>query len=86
MVEEIAFEFEQQTEGGVAKDQLAVDVEDGDAGRQLIKHAAVSLCHAAELRAHGFHLGGIDRDAGAAVSARCVGDVEDASLAGNDNR
>ena len=86
LVEQAGVEFEQRAEGGVVEDQLAVGVEDGDAGGELVEHAAVRLDHAREFGAHGLHLGGVDRHAGAAGAARRVHHVEDAALAGDDGR
>ena len=86
LVEQAGVEFEQRAEGGVVEDQLAVDVEDGDAGGELVEHAAVRLDHARELGTHGLHLGAVDRHAGAAGAARRIHHVEDAALAGGDGR
>ena len=85
MVEKAGIEFEQRAEGGVVEQQLAVDIEDGDAGGQLVEHAAVGVDHAREFGAHGLDLGGVDRHAGTASSARRVQHVEDAALPGNDD-
>ena len=63
-------EIEQRAERGVVECELAVDVEDGDAGGELIEHAAMRLDHAAEFGAHRLGLGAVDRDTGAAVAAR----------------
>ena len=86
LVEQAGVEFEQRAEGGVVEDQLAVDVEDGDAGGELVEHAAVRLDHAREVGAHGLHFGGVDGHAGGAGAARRVDHVEDAALAGDDGR
>ena len=86
LIEEAVIEFEERAEGGVIESELAVDIENGDAGCQLIEHAAVRLDHARQFRAHGLDLGAIDRDAGAAGRARRVNDLENAPAAGSDSR
>ena len=86
LVEQAGIEIEQRAERGVVEDQLAVDVEDGDAGGELVEHAAMRLDHARELGAHRLHLGAVDRHAGAAGAARRIDHVEDAALAGGDGR
>ena len=86
LVEKGGVEFEQRAEGGVAEDQLAVGVEDGDAGGELIEHAAMRLDHAGEFGAHGGNFGTVDRHAGAAASGRRVDHVENTTLAGRDSR
>ena len=86
LVEHGGVEFEQRAERGVVEDQLAVGVEDGDAGGELVEHAAVGLDHARQIGAHRLHLGGVDRHAGAAGAARRVHHVEDAALPRGDRR
>ena len=86
LIEEAGVELEQRAVGGVVEDELAVGVEDGDAGGELVEHAAMRLDHARELGAHGLDFGAVDRHAGAAGAARRVDHVEDAAGAGGDRR
>ena len=86
LVEKAGVEFEQRTKGGVVEGKFAVDIKDGDAGRELVEHAAMRLDHAREFGAHRFDFGAVDRDARAASSARRINDLEDAASTCGDCR
>ena len=86
LVEELGGKTPQPPVGGVVEGEPLVGGEDRDRGRQLVERAPVRLHHAGHLGAHGFDLGGVDADPGAAAVGRQIENVEDAPRAGDDHR
>ena len=52
LIEEAGIEVPERTVGGVVEVQPLIGAEDGDAGRQLVESAPVSVDHAFDLGAH----------------------------------
>ena len=68
----------------VIEGEFTVDIEDCDAGRQLIENTAVRLDHACKFGTHDFYFCTVDRDARTAGTTRHINDFEHATLARHD--
>ena len=78
--------FHKRRVGGIIKCELLAGVEHGDAGRELIEHAAMGVGQSRQSASHALSFGCIDTEASAAGLGAEIEHIEAAPGAGDDGR